>query len=384
MRYTATLDIFGQSYYNKLVMESLCGIILKVQNETLGDTSQTVLLGKTMGEWVALSLGEDATVTMAEYDAGAEIPQTAKRYADASKKYTAVLFSDTPLLTKKTVTDAVAVAENGDLNVVKMTRGYIFRTSFLLSCEKLYTENTHYFAEEDFLTASDPYNLSLVTDVMRNRILRYHASRGVRFADLGTTVVEGDVVIAPGVEIGPQNILKGKTTVKEGARLLYANVIEDGIIGEGAEINSSRIYRSYIGERTTVGPYAYIRPDSIIGPDCRIGDFVEIKKSIIGAKSKVSHLSYVGDCEMGEACNIGCGVVFVNYDGKNKFKSKVGNRVFVGSNSNIIAPVVLEDGSFIAAGSTLNQDVPQGALAIARARQVNKPEWGGNKFCPKE
>ena len=365
-------------------MESLCGIILKVQNETLGDTSQTVLLGKTMGEWVALSLGEDATVTMAEYDAGAEIPQTAKRYADASKKYTAVLFSDTPLLTKKTVTDAVAVAENGDLNVVKMTRGYIFRTSFLLSCEKLYTENTHYFAEEDFLTASDPYNLSLVTDVMRNRILRYHASRGVRFADLGTTVVEGDVVIAPGVEIGPQNILKGKTTVKEGARLLYANVIEDGIIGEGAEINSSRIYRSYIGERTTVGPYAYIRPDSIIGPDCRIGDFVEIKKSIIGAKSKVSHLSYVGDCEMGEACNIGCGVVFVNYDGKNKFKSKVGNRVFVGSNSNIIAPVVLEDGSFIAAGSTLNQDVPQGALAIARARQVNKPEWGGNKFCPKE
>ena len=133
-----------------------------------------------------------------------------------------------------------------------------------------------------------------------------------------------------------------------------------------------------------MGPYAYIRPDSIIGPDCRIGDFVEIKKSIIGAKCKVSHLSYVGDCEMGEACNIGCGVVFVNYDGKNKFRSKVGNRVFVGSNSNIVAPVVLEDGAFIAAGSTLTQDVPQGALAIARARQVNKPEWTGNRFCPKE
>ncbi|MDE6398580.1 MAG: hypothetical protein K2L51_04600, partial [Clostridiales bacterium] len=308
-------------------MDSVFGIILKVQNETLGDTSQTVLLGKTMCEWVTLSLGEDTTAVAVEYDAGLEIPQMVKHYADATKKYTAVLFSDTPLITKKTVTDAVAVAENGNLNVVKMTRGYIFRTSFLLSCEKLYTENTHYFAEEDFLTASDPYNLSLVTDVMRNRILRYHASRGVRFADLGTTVVEGDVVIAPGVEVGPQNILKGKTTVKEGARLLYANVIEDGIICEGAEINSSRIYRSYIGERTTVGPYAYIRPDSIIGPDCRIGDFVEIKKSIIGAKSKVSHLSYVGDCEMGEACNIGCGVVFVNYDGKNKFKSKVGNRV---------------------------------------------------------
>ena len=166
--------------------------------------------------------------------------------------------------------------------------------------------------------------------------------------------------------------------------LLYSNVLEDAIIGEGAEINSSRIYRSYIGERTTVGPFAYIRPDSIIGPDCRIGDFVEIKKSIIGAGCKVSHLSYVGDCEMGEKCNIGCGVVFVNYDGKDKFRTKVGNRVFVGSNSNIIAPMVIEDGAFIAAGSTLNQDVPAGSLAIARARQVNKPEWLGNKFAPKE
>ncbi len=360
------------------------GIILKVRNERLGDTAQTVLLGKTMLEWVTLALGEETTAVAADYDANVEVPAQAKHYAGASKKYTVVLFSDTPLITKKTVIDAVAVAENGNLNVVKMTRGYVFRTSFLLSCERLYTENTHYFSEEDFLTADTPHNLALVTDVMRNRILRYHADRGVRFEDLGTTVVEGDVAIAAGVTVGPQNILKGKTVIKEGARLLYANVIEDGIIGEGAEINSSRIYHSYIGERTTVGPYAYIRPDSIIGPDCRIGDFVEIKKSIIGAKCKVSHLSYVGDCEMGEACNIGCGVVFVNYDGKNKFRSKVGNRVFVGSNSNIVAPVVLEDGAFIAAGSTLTQDVPQGALAIARARQVNKPEWTGNRFCPKE
>ena len=361
-------------------MDSVFGIIFKVHSETLGNTAQTELLGKTMLEWVTLSLGEGVSAVTAEYDGGLEIPLQAKQYADPSKTYTVVLFSDTPLIGKKTVTDAVATAERNNLNVVKMTRGFVFRTSFLLSCEKLYTDNTYYFNEEDFLTADTPHNLALVTDVMRNRILRYHADRGVRFADLGTTVVEGDVVIAPGV---PQNILKGKTVIKEGARLLYANVIEDGIIGEGATINSSRIYRSYVGERTTVGPYAYIRPDSIIGPDCRIGDFVEIKKSIIGAKSKVSHLSYVGDCEMGDECNIGCGVVFVNYDGKDKFRSKVGNRVFVGSNSNIIAPVVLEDGSFIAAGSTVNQDVPAGVLAIARARQVNKPDWLGNKFAPK-
>ena len=180
-------------------MESVYGIILKVKNQTLGDTSSIEILGKSMLDWVKLSLGEETTAVAVDYDERVEVPSQAKHFADSGKKYTAVLFSDTPLITKKTVTDAVAVAENGGLNVVKMTRGYIFRTAFLMSCEKLYTDNTHYFTEEDFLTASTPHNLALITDVMRNRILRYHADRGVRFTDLGTTVVEGDVVIAPGV-----------------------------------------------------------------------------------------------------------------------------------------------------------------------------------------
>ena len=292
------LDNTRRKYYNKFVMESVFGIILKVKSDSVGDTASTVLLGKTMLDWVKLSLGEDSGVAAIDYDENLEVPAQAKHFADISKTYTAVLFSDTPLITKKTVADAVAVADKGNLNVVKMTRGYIFRTAFLLSCEKLYTDRSYYFAEEDFITANTPHNVSLITDIMRNRILRYHSDNGVKFADLGTTVVEGDVVIAAGAEIGPQNILKGKTVIRDGAKLLYCNVIEDGIIGEGAEINSSRIYRSYIGERTKVGPFAYIRPDSIIGPDCRIGDFVEIKKSIIGTACKVSHLSYV---EIGRA-----------------------------------------------------------------------------------
>lgn len=363
-------------------MDNVFGILLKVSNPSVGDTSSTMLLGKTMLDWVRLSLG-DAPSTVAEYSDALPLPVLLRQYVDAKKEYTVVLFSDTPLISKKTVADAVSVMQNGSVNVVKMTRGYVFRTPFLLSCEKLYTDNVYYFNEEDFLAASSLHNLALVSDVMKNRILRYHAERGVRFTDLGTTVVEGDVVIEPGVTVGPQNILKGKTVIKAGAELLYGNVVEDSIIEQNATLNSSRIYRSYVGEGTTVGPFAYIRPDSIIGPNCRIGDFVEIKKSIIGEGCKVSHLSYVGDCEMGKNCNIGCGVVFVNYDGKNKYRSKVGDRVFVGSNSNIIAPVTLEDGSFIAAGSTLNADVPKGALAIARARQVNKPDWMGNRFCPK-
>ncbi len=363
-------------------MDNVFGILLKVSNPQMGDTSSTVLLGKTMLEWVRLALG-NAPSTEAEYTSSLPLPVLLRGYVDVKKEFTVVLFSDTPLITKKTVAEAVSVMENGSVNVVKMTRGYVFRTPFLLSCEKLYTDNVYYFNEEDFLTASDWHSFALVSDVMKNRILRYHAERGVRFTDLGTTVVEGDVTIESGVTVGPQNILKGKTSIKAGAELLYGNVIEDSIIDCGAKINSSRIYRSYVGEQATVGPFAYIRPDSIIGPKCRIGDFVEIKKSIIGEGSKVSHLSYVGDCEMGKNCNIGCGVVFVNYDGKNKFRSKVGDHVFVGSNSNIIAPMTIEDGAFVAAGSTLNESVPQGALAIARARQVIKPDWLGNKFCPK-
>ena len=363
-------------------MESIFGIILKVKNQSVGDTSSTALLGKSMLEWVELSLGDEPYVTV-DYRDDIELPTLLKSYIDASREYTVVLYSDTPLITKKTVADAINVAERNHLNVVKMTRGYVFRTGFLSVCEKLYTDNVYYFSEEDFLTANTPHNLALITDVLRNRILRHHADNGVRFLDLGTTIVEGDVSIASGVEIGPQNILKGKTVIKAGAKLLYANVIEDGIISEGAEINSSRIYHSYVGARTKVGPYAYIRPDSIIGEDCRIGDFVETKKSRIGRGCKISHLSYVGDCDMGEECNIGCGVVFVNYDGKNKHRTKVGKRAFVGSNSNIIAPVTIEDGAFIAAGSTINESVPKGNLAIARARQVNKPNWSGNLYAPK-
>ncbi|MCH5154063.1 MAG: hypothetical protein J1F71_02510 [Clostridiales bacterium] len=160
------------------------------------------------------------------------------------------------------------------------------------------------------------------------------------------------------------------------------NYIENCIIGSGARIDSSRLYESYVGEETRVGPFAYIRPNSVIGKGCRIGDFVELKSCVIGDGSKVSHLSYIGDAELGAECNVGCGVVFANYDGKNKYKSIVGNRVFIGSNANIIAPVYIADRAFIAAGSTVTDNVPAEALAVARARQVNIPHWKGNLYAP--
>ena len=166
--------------------------------------------------------------------------------------------------------------------------------------------------------------------------------------------------IAEGCEIYgtiTHSIISTGCTVDSGA------IVEDSVIMPNVHIESGVIIRH-----------------AIIGEDCRIGDFVEIKKSVIGNGSKVSHLSYVGDCEMGANCNVGCGVVFCNYDGKDKHKAVVGDNVFIGSNSNLIAPIRIGNGAFIAAGSTLTDGVPDNALAVARSRQTVKPDWTGNKY----
>ncbi|MER3119566.1 DapH/DapD/GlmU-related protein, partial [Bacillus subtilis] len=126
------------------------------------------------------------------------------------------------------------------------------------------------------------------------------------------------------------------------------------------------------------GPFAHIRPDSKIGNEVRIGNFVEVKKSEFGDRSKASHLSYIGDAEIGTDVNLGCGSITVNYDGKHKFKTKIENGAFIGCNSNLVAPVTIGEGAYVAAGSTITDDVPGRALSIARARQVNKEDYAEN------
>ena len=348
----------------------------------LGNTADLEILGKTCHEWVKTALSDSYTATV-PYDGFVSLPSLVRRVVNPERLYTVLLYSDTPLITKKTVLDAVKQLSSSDRNVLKMTRGYVLKTSFLLRIDKIYTEDTCYFDEEDFVTAFDFKQVAMITDIMRNRINTYHMENGVCFEDPSSTLVGSDVVIESGARIMGCNKLMGKTVVKSGAVIKEGNVIEDCVIERGATVDASRLYRSYIGESTTVGPFAYIRPNCVIGKKCRIGDYVELKNSVIGDGCKISHLSYVGDCEMGESCNIGCGVVFVNYDGKDKFKTRVGSNVFIGSNSNLIAPLDIGDGAFIAAGSTLTDSVGGGSLAIARARQVNKPDWTGNKFAPR-
>jgi len=357
------------------------GVILRPVDTRLPQSAWgKSLYGKTMIEWVKSALTDKCAVV--DYRSNQDIPIVVKNIVDHDCPFTAVLYADTPLITKKTIVEAARALEKLGLNVLKMTRGYIFKTSFLISAERIFAAKTYFFDEEDFITALNPRQVALISDIMRQRILHYHMDNGVIFDDPSTTYVDCHVKIGNNVTIEPHNILRGRTTIADGTKLLAGNVIENSIISEGATVDGSRIYKSSIGANTTIGPFAYIRPDSIIGANCRIGDFVEIKSSTIGDSCKISHLSYVGDATLGKMCNIGCGVVFVNYDGKKKHKTTVGDKVFIGSNCNIIAPLKIEDNAFVAAGSTLTDGVPKDARAIARVRQINRPNYNtdGKRF----
>lgn len=368
---------FGKEYNNR--MKEFCSIVLKTAYPEVGNTADIEILGKKMLDWVKLSL-DDTCIAELDYDDAVPLPILVRPYLDTQYPFTVILYSDTPLISKTSVIDAVEAIKASGQNVLKMTRGLVCKTAFLLSVDTLYTEQTHYLNEDDFVTAFSFKQIQLIGEMLKTRIISAHMANGVYFEDAGTAFIGADVKIGRNVRIAPNNVITGHTVIGNNVTVKTGNVIEDCIIDEGAAIDSSRLYFSYVGKRTKVGPFAYLRPESVIGADCRIGDFVEIKKSVIGDGCKVSHLTYVGDCEMGNGCNVGCGVVFANYDGKDKHKTVVGKNVFIGSNSNLIAPLIVGDGAFIAAGSTLTDSVPDDALAVARARQVVKPDWTGNKF----
>ena len=208
---------------------------------------------------------------------------------------------------------------------------------------------------------------------MRN--IARHEENGVIFLDHDRTIVESDVVIAPGVMIYPGNTLQGSTRIGADCVLYPNNRLNNAVVGRGTTVESSVLLNCAVGEETTVGPYAYLRPDTSVGNHCRIGDFVEIKNSSIGDGTKVSHLTYVGDSDLGKDINLGCGVVFVNYDGKVKNRSKVEDHAFIGCNCNLVAPVHVGKNAYLAAGSTVVEDVPEDALFVVRSRGVVKEDW---------
>ncbi|CAH2215131.1 bifunctional UDP-N-acetylglucosamine diphosphorylase/glucosamine-1-phosphate N-acetyltransferase GlmU [Tepidibacter aestuarii] len=232
---------------------------------------------------------------------------------------------------------------------------------------------------EELMGVNSRVHLQRAENILKNRINEYHMENGVTIIDTNNTYIECDVKIGMDTIIYPGTIIKGNTTIGEDCTIGTNCRIENSSINNNVEIQSSTIIDSTVGNNTTVGPYAYLRPKSSIGENVKIGDFVEVKNSTIGDNSKASHLSYIGDASVGKNVNIGCGVVFVNYDGKNKFKSVVEDNAFIGSNSNLVAPVTVKEKGYVATGSTITDDVPSGSLSIARARQVNKEGWVDKK-----
>ena len=207
-----------------------------------------------------------------------------------------------------------------------------------------------------------------------SRIEKY-LEAGVEFEDINTAYIGEDVKIGKGTYIGPCVTIEGDTVIGENCRIYQNSRICGSVIGDGVEIESSVIKESAVGSDTTVGPFAYIRPGSHIGKGCKVGDFVEVKNSTLGDGTKSAHLTYIGDADLGKNINLGCGVVFVNYDGTNKYRSTVGDGAFIGCNANIVSPLSIGDGAYIAAGSTVTKNVEEDALCVARARQKNIQGW---------
>ena len=209
----------------------------------------------------------------------------------------------------------------------------------------------------------------------RQSILQRHIKNGVIIPIENGIFIGKDVTIGSGTVLLPGCVLTGDTKIGCGCHIGPDTWLFDTEVGNGSSLNNVQSYESKILEGADIGPYVHIRPNSVIGNKVHLGNFVEVKNSTVGDSTSVSHLTYIGDSDVGKNVNFGCGCVTVNFTGKEQFRTKVGDHAFIGCNTNLVAPVTVGDYGYTAAGSTITDDVPENALAIARARQVNKEDW---------
>ena len=230
-----------------------------------------------------------------------------------------------------------------------------------------------------FTTIDSQRALNSMQFLGRSKMLRRLLEDGVNVLDPNNTYIDPRVRIGAGTLVLPGTILRGRTVIGQNCEIGPNTMITNCTVGDDTVVNASQINDSTVGSRTNIGPFAYVRPNCTIGDDIKVGDFVEVKNSTLGNGTKISHLTYVGDSDVGEHVNFGCGTVTVNFDGKDKHRCTIGDHVFLGCNTNLVAPVTVGDGAYTAAGSTITGEVPEGSLAIARARQTNLPEWADKR-----
>lgn len=327
-----------------------------------------------------------------------------------------VLDGNNPLVTSQSLMEMLVIhrQSNNGATVLSATlekpenysRAYIFKAKALQSALlQIKNKNGQGFYPQDILGIFDKeewvintMDIGNVSDlmkvnsrsqlahcgrIMKERINKKHMDRGVIIEDPNNTYIGPEVNIGYDTTIEPNCMLKGTTVIGNDCFIGNGTNIENSQISNGVHIENSHIYDSFIDDHTDVGPFAYIRPQSTIGKNVKIGDFVEIKNSSIGDYTKVSHLTYVGDADVGKHVNFGCGSVLVNYDGINKHRSTIEDYAFIGCNTNLVSPVTIGERAYTAAGSTITNNVPQESLGISRAKQVNKEGWVAYKYPKK-
>lgn len=237
-------------------------------------------------------------------------------------------------------------------------------------------------SEKEFIGVNTKDELTRASRLMQDRIIRKWIGRGVNFLDPGSVFIHPEASLGKGTTVYPGVLIEGHTRVSEGVAI-YPNVrISNSSIGESATVRDSTVIEdSTVRRGASVGPFAHVRPGSVVGAGAKIGNFVELKKAVIGKKSKASHLSYLGDTRIGDGVNIGAGTITCNYDGKKKHLTVIDDGVFVGSDSQLVAPVRIGKNAYIAAGSTITKNVPAGSLALSRVKQKNVPGWKKKKIA---
>ena len=353
-----------------------------------------IIAPENAGEIADAVLDRAECIFLSDTDAPANI----KAFLETTENVI-VLFGDMPLITAKTLKDAMKehLGKNNEVTVLGNglnddVNNYILKAEKLLTIidvsgdtvtEKIrdITKNSANFGiynvddADELMRINDRIELAAAAKVMQRRINTNLMLEGVTIIDPDNTFICKDAVIGIDTVIYPGTVIEGKTVIGKNVYIGPNCRLINAAIGDDTDVNISTIVDSTVGSKTHVGPYAYIRPGCNVGSGCKVGDFVELKKAQIGDGTKLSHLTYVGDAEVGCNVNFGCGTVVVNYDGKNKYKTVIKDNAFIGCNSNLVSPVTVNEGAYIAAGSTITDEVPKNTLAIARARQVIKENW---------
>lgn len=281
--------------------------------------------------------------------------------------YFAVLHSSTPLITAAHLTEWILEMEKRGYTGLEIGKGMLVKTAAYFGGFRPKRRANAPFAK----AVETPLDLAQAEKALYKRIAESSAQNGAIIPDVESVRIDALSTLKKGATVQPYSFVT-RSVIEEGAVIGSFSEVTDSLVGQGAKVLRSVVKDSEIKAGATVGPFAYVRMQSVVGENSRIGDFVEIKRSRLGAKVKAAHLAYVGDASVGEGSNVGCGVVFANYDGKQKHPTAVGKRVFIGANTNLIAPLTVGDDVYIAAATTVTKDVEEGAFVIGRTKAEQK------------